>query len=39
MHYYKEKDYYGLRRAGELTIKNRDLKYIYDFIEKTGGII
>lgn len=39
MHYYKEKDYYGLRKAGELTIKNRDLKYIYDFIEKVNGTI
>ena len=39
MHFYKEKDYMWIRKAWELTIKNRDLKYIYDFMEKTGGMI
>lgn len=34
LHFYKEKDYYGIRKAWEMTMIKRDLKYMYEFMEK-----
>lgn len=39
LHHYKEKDYYGIRKAWEITMMKRDLKYMYEFMEKMGGTI